>query len=240
MIDGHSHVLPSMDDGSRNVRESIAMLRTLKEQGIHTVIATSHFYAKHNTPAEFLKRRRAAADTLREEIQVRGVERELPRILLGAEVAYYSGISRSEEVRHLVIEGTDLLLLELPYTPWNMSMIEEVGEVQRNLGVRVILAHLERYYAIRKNRVYIRYLLEQNLLIQVNISSFYSRPTKRFLWKLLQEEGIDFLGSDCHNMRERKPKWDEFYEYFQKKDGMYLVEVIQRKMKNRIDKEMIF
>ena len=45
MIDWHSHILPEMDDGSRDTDESIAMLEALKHQGVDTVIATPHFHA---------------------------------------------------------------------------------------------------------------------------------------------------------------------------------------------------
>lgn len=53
MIDFHSHILPAMDDGSRNIEESLQMLRMLQEQGVERVIATPHFYADENPPDVF-------------------------------------------------------------------------------------------------------------------------------------------------------------------------------------------
>ena len=55
MIDFHTHILPGMDDGSRSVAESIAMLRAQAEQGVTTVIATPHFYANDESVATFLE-----------------------------------------------------------------------------------------------------------------------------------------------------------------------------------------
>lgn len=49
VIDFHSHILPGIDDGSRNVETSIGMLRMCKEHGVDTMIATPHFYADSNT-----------------------------------------------------------------------------------------------------------------------------------------------------------------------------------------------
>ena len=66
IIDFHSHILPGIDDGSRNVEESIALLRKEAEQGITHVIATPHFYPQHDTPERFLKRRNEAETVLRE------------------------------------------------------------------------------------------------------------------------------------------------------------------------------
>ena len=45
MTDLHMHVLPGMDDGSKDVRTSIAMLKRSASYGVDTVAATSHFYA---------------------------------------------------------------------------------------------------------------------------------------------------------------------------------------------------
>ena len=56
MIDFHSHILPAMDDGSKNIEESLQMLRMLQEQGVERVIATPHFYADENPPDVFLRR----------------------------------------------------------------------------------------------------------------------------------------------------------------------------------------
>ena len=45
MIDWHCHILPNMDDGSRDVAESISLINMQREQGIGTIVATPHFYA---------------------------------------------------------------------------------------------------------------------------------------------------------------------------------------------------
>ena len=53
MIDWHNHLLPNMDDGSRSVEESLAMLRAQAAQGVTTVMATPHFYANDESVASF-------------------------------------------------------------------------------------------------------------------------------------------------------------------------------------------
>jgi protein-tyrosine phosphatase len=88
--DFHSHILPGGDDGSRSVNESLKMLSLDADQGIRRVIATPHFYANHDTPERFLKRREAAWSHLREAVE--GFS-GLPEIVLGAEVYYFPGMS---------------------------------------------------------------------------------------------------------------------------------------------------
>ena len=64
MIDFHSHILPGMDDGSQTVEESLTLLEMLRAQGVDTVAATPHFYARENSPEVFLRRRREAWERL--------------------------------------------------------------------------------------------------------------------------------------------------------------------------------
>ena len=68
VTDFHSHVLPGIDDGSTDVAESIALLRMEAEQGIRHVVATPHFYPRHDSPERFLNRRARSETELRREI----------------------------------------------------------------------------------------------------------------------------------------------------------------------------
>ena len=68
-----------------------------------------------------------------------------PRILLGAEVRYYQGISRLEGLKKLTVEGSKLLLLEMPMGVWTESMVRELVELSGKSSVRIVLAHVERY-----------------------------------------------------------------------------------------------
>ena len=203
MIDFHSHILPAVDDGSKSVDESLSMLRALKSQGVDTVIATSHFYATHRSPAEFLKRRNAAFNELKAVLTD-----DCPRIILGAEVLYFPGISHMEQLESLCTEGTDLLLLEMPFTSWSQAMIAEVNEIARSRRVQLIMAHIERYYFKQDVSVWDEFL-SQGILMQSNADFFLPFWEGRKALKLLREGRIHLLGTDCHNMKERRPRMDE-------------------------------
>lgn len=238
MIDFHTHILPNIDDGSDNVGESIAMLKLLKAQGIQLVFATSHFYANHHTPQSFLKRRENAARKLREEVLRAGLEGTMPEIRLGAEVHYFSGISQCDAIRGLAIEGTNLLLLELPYGVWDESILEEIDAIERNLGMQVVLAHLDRYYVIGKNKLYIRRLLDMGILVQINIDAFLSFRSRRNVVKLMLEGRIYALGSDCHNLKERKPQWEALRNYIKKKNLIKLFDDIHENIHQNIEVQL--
>ncbi|MBQ7089237.1 MAG: hypothetical protein IJN04_06315 [Clostridia bacterium] len=214
MIDWHNHVLPAMDDGSHSVAESIAMLRAQAEQGVTTVIATPHFYANDESVTSFLNRRSHAAALLAEQYGDDGI----PSLRLGAEVRYYPGISRMEGLSSLCIQQTNLLLLEMPMMHWTESMVRELIEMSGRNGIRLVLAHIERYLALQNRAVWGR-LLDNGILMQTNASFFAAFSTKRKALTLLKEGYVHLLGSDCHNMTSRPPQIGRAVDVIQKRFG---------------------
>ena len=200
MIDWHNHVLPKMDDGSHSVAESIAMMQAQAAQGVTTVIATPHFYANDDSIASFLERRTRSAALLREQLP-----EGMPTLRLGAEVQYYQGISRLPGLTSLCIEGTRLLLLEMPFSRWSESMIREVVELSGRDGICLVLAHIDRYLSMQHRDVWLR-LLDNGILMQTNASFFTGFTTRRKALSLLKEGYVHVLGSDCHNMTSRPPQ----------------------------------
>lgn len=214
MIDWHNHVLPEMDDGSRSVAESIAMLQAQAAQGVTTVMATPHFYANDESVASFLQRRSRSADLLREQRQ----EDTLPSVRLGAEVRYYRGISRMQGLSDLCIEGSNLLLLEMPMSRWTESMIRELIGMSGKDGICLLLAHIDRYLSFQSREVWGR-LLDNGILMQTNASFFTAFTTRRKALSLLREGYIHLLGSDCHNMTSRPPQIGKAFDVIQKRFG---------------------
>ena len=203
MIDFHSHILPGIDDGSKDVATSLLMLNALKKQGADTVCATSHFYATQRTVERFLLRRREAWDRLREVLP-----HDAPRILLGAEVLYYPGIANMEELPQLCLEGTNLLLLEMPFEPWTSYMTREVSDLARRRDVQLLLAHIERYFFYQPIAVWDEFL-DLGILMQSNAEFFLPFRTRRKALRLLDDGYIHLLGSDAHNMSSRAPNLDK-------------------------------
>lgn len=213
MIDWHNHILPGMDDGSKDAAESIAMLEMQASQGIGTVIATPHFYANDEPVASFIERRGKALAALKEQLP-----ENAPRILLGAEVRYYQGISRLENLKNLRLEGSKLLLLEMPMSVWTETMIRELIELSGKSGIQVVLAHVERYLKLQKQSVWDR-IIDSGIMMQSNASFFTSFSSKRKAMSLLEAGIVQFLGSDCHNTTSRPPELGKAFEVIRKKFG---------------------
>lgn len=222
MIDWHSHILPEIDDGSRDIKESVALLEMLVSQGVDTVIATPHFYADNESVDCFLEKRNKSFENLKTHLAD-----GMPDILLGAEVRYYQGISRLSQIKDLSIENNKLLLLEMPFSRWTEYTVRELIELSGNRKVTVMLAHIDRYLKFQSQDVWNR-LYGSGLLMQVNASYFADFSTRRKALSLIKNGAEVFIGSDCHNTSTRAPRIGKAYEVISKKFGNSFVEQINK------------
>lgn len=225
IIDFHSHILPGVDDGSATLEESIALLRMEAEQGIRHVVATPHFYARHDRPDRFLKRRRNAELLLREQMQKYP---DLPQVSVGAEVYYFHGIGSSDAVLELTIDEKRCILIEMPHVTWTESMYSELESIYTRYGLTPIIAHIDRYIKPFQARQVLKRLSELPVLVQANAEFFLNRATGNMALRMLKKDQIQLLGSDCHNLTDRKPNLGAAVELIQKRIGNEVVERINQ------------
>ncbi len=199
MFDFHTHVLPGIDDGSSSIEESLAMLTELKRQGVDGIAATPHFYADSMSPEVFFEKRQGAWEQLASRITP-----ELPEIHLGAEVRYFEGITRYDGLEQFCMEGTPVLLVEMPHGTWTKRMIEALAELNDRESIVVLLAHVERYFREQPRDTW-KQLLGYGIRMQASAEFFVDRQTRRTAIRSLREGRIHLLGSDCHNMTSRPP-----------------------------------
>lgn len=219
IIDIHSHILPNMDDGSQSAAMSLQMLKRLQEQGVKWVCATSHYYAHQERVEQFLQRRREAAFKLGEALIEESVG-ELPALRLGAEVAYFPGISQCPELEQLCLGGTRTLLLELSYTQWTPQQVEEVASLSLDRGYQVILAHPERFSHMRSYWNDMERLMSLPLALQINADSLIHWSSRKLALSLLSHAQSPLVASDCHNLTSRPPRLEKARLVVSKKLGV--------------------
>ena len=212
-VDFHSHVLPGIDDGSKSPEESVKLLDMLAHQGVEIVVATPHYNPSRENVTQFDQRRREALEDLR-----RFANGDMPQILLGAEVAYYSGISGIEELDKLCIEGTRLLLLEMPMAKWSKYTIDELINLSSTRGIIPIIAHIERCIAMQGREV-MDTLCQNEVLMQINASFIIRIVTRMKAIRFLSNRVVQIIGSDCHGVNLRPPRLDEAYKIVEKRLG---------------------
>ena len=202
VIDFHSHILPGIDDGSKDIETSVGMLELSRGQGVDAIVATPHFYAWRDRLDSFLTFRNLAYLDLMEEI----MGADLPDIHVGAEVAFFEGISTAEDIRKLTIDGGDVMLLEMPFRPWSERDLDEVLYMAEKRQLTLIMAHIERYMEFRGNRKYINELVQMPVYIQINAESLLDRRLRNKVIKMFERGEADLLGSDCHGLHHRVPE----------------------------------
>jgi len=195
-IDFHSHILPEMDDGARNTAMSEIMLKSEKQQGIIFTALTSHYFKSAETPEEYLARRQESYGKLMTVYN----KDTMPRLMLGAEIEMYRGMSDGD-LSPLCLGDTNILLCEMPPYPEDFTA-EELSELVCQ-GFVPMIAHFERYFSTYKERDLRDILSVEGCILQINI---YSMANKRIREKVFRiaEEGFDFvLGTDAHNLSSR-------------------------------------
>lgn len=198
MIDVHSHILPGVDDGSKTVEMSIAMLKDSALHGVDTVISTSHCYLREERDIkEFLLKRNESYAVLK-----KAIDREhmfLPKIVLGAEVHIENDISGVKGLQELCIAGTDYILTELSYGKWHASVYDALYSMTLK-GMRPVMAHIERFFDNEKEFGNLR---DIELAYQINAESFYNPVYKKAIGYLLKNGMANVIGSDMHNTSVR-------------------------------------
>ena len=197
IIDFHSHILPGIDDGSKNTDMSREILTACKDQGIEVQVATPHFYASHNTPERFLEKRDASYEKIRPIAEDLGIE-----LLKGSEVAFFRGMADSKALDSLLIGDTDLLLLEMPFRQWTENDLNEIKRIKQR-GIQTILAHIERFSSYQKDKGPYYDVLDMGLIVQVNAEALLSLGSRAKAIKLFKDGTAKLLASDCHNLSSR-------------------------------------
>lgn len=203
MIDFHSHILPRVDDGAGSVAISLAMLRQSFRQGVDLMVASSHFYADEEYPAQFLRRRNQALARLNEAMLLS--TEVYPRVVPGAEVLYFPGISQAEEMQSLMIGDSRAILIEPPMADWTDVMLDEIAHLGENFSCTPVIAHVDRYMLLLRDETLIHRVRQRNLAVQVNASYFLNPKTLKAALRNLKAGNIQLIGSDCHNLDNRAP-----------------------------------
>ena len=195
ICDLHNHILPGMDDGCATVEESLAVLTEAARQGVYHIIATPHYYPEESLKT-FLQRREASENLLRARLP------EDFRLCVGAEVAWFDGISGCDNLDALCFGNSRYLLLELPFAPWTSNMFREIRNLNHIRGIVPIIAHLERYLSLQ-NRKSVEQLLSNDVLVQMNAEYLLNFKTSIVARGLLKRGVVQLLGTDCHNLTSR-------------------------------------
>lgn len=197
MIDFHAHILPGADHGSDSVETSLGQLALAEKAGVDIIVATSHFYPESDTVERFVQRRARTLELLRS--QYHGPVRILP----GAEVHLCPGLDHLAGLEQLCVQGTDVILLELPFQPVSNSMWETLVRFT-DAPLRPVLAHVDRYSSGT-----IESLFDLGFPGQLNAEGLCKLRGRGLLLDWIDEGQILALGSDIHGTDIGYRQWNK-------------------------------
>lgn len=212
LLDIHSHILPAVDDGAKSIDDTLVLLEMMCSQGITHVIATPHFYPNDDTIEEFKSRVAKAINILNKR------HNNAPEIIIGCELFYFTGISKSELIKEFTLGKSKYILLEPSPFFINKTLMSELLYLRDELGLTPIIPHIERYYKSTGYKEFIKFIKEHKILCQVNAGSFFDKHYNHVLQKLFKNGIVTFVATDTHSLN-RPPLLSDALEEILKRFG---------------------
>ncbi|MBD3414632.1 MAG: hypothetical protein GF421_09400 [Candidatus Aminicenantes bacterium] len=209
MIDIHSHILPGLDDGAKELNTSLEMARIAVEDGITTMIATPHLFRGSYSVSGF-----DAVNKAQKSFTKALKENNIPlEILLGAEVHVCHHLVDEIKAHRdfLVLNQSRYMFMEFPSDHVFSGVKDLIFELMTE-GIVPIIAHPERNSVFRRNPHYLYELLEMGVFSQVNQGSFngvYGTRVQDAVYRFLELGYVHFIATDCHNTWVILPRLSE-------------------------------
>lgn len=214
-FDIHAHILPGVDDGARDIEESLSLLKMLKSQGVTAVAATPHFIATRDILEDF----NARVNSAKESLQAACKNSDLPQVLVGSEVLYFSGMGALEGVKNLTINNSGYMLIEFAGIDFTEDVCRDIKRIRENWSITPIIAHIERYKGFKGYKNLLKLVKAGCCLAQVNAASVAGGYFEKTAHKLIRTGMVQFLGTDTHSVDLRPPMLDTALSVIAEKHG---------------------
>lgn len=206
MFDIHSHILPGIDDGAKDLSESLALLKIAQNDGITHMVATPHIHiGRFNNSAKALNN---GIDVLKQEALNAGINLKLA---VAAEVRLDIELMAMVMAGQLPFIGTldsvNYLLLELPHSHVPQGYDKFINWLSKQ-NIKAIIPHPERNRDIEANPFYIERLKQLGCDFQLTASSIegaWGDTAKAISIDMLQKGLVSYVASDAHSVKRRPP-----------------------------------
>ena len=205
MKDLHSHLLYGIDDGCKNIEESIPLLKGLEKEGVTEIMLTPHYIENTNYNSNNFEKQ-----TIFEELCQKVEEEKINiKLYLGNEVYITPNmIELIEQGEIKTLNNSKYLLFEIPLNNINQNTLEIVNNLVSH-GYSPILAHPERYRYFQEHPRAIEDYLRSGILLQINYTSLFGKygiVAEKTAKLFLKKKWVSFIGSDIHHNLELNKK----------------------------------
>ncbi|WML41549.1 CpsB/CapC family capsule biosynthesis tyrosine phosphatase [Neobacillus sp. OS1-2] len=236
MIDIHCHILPGIDDGAKNVEDSLNMAKEAVKEGIHTIIATPHLNSQYdNRKPSILKK----VEELNQSLQEANINM---RILPGQEPRIFGEILADLETGDIqTLNDSQYVFIEFPSSHVPRYTEKLLFDIQVK-GLTPIIVHPERNAELIERPETLYKLVEKGALTQVTASSlcgYFGKKIKNYSMQLIESNQTHFIASDAHNVNNRTFKMDEAFSLIDSKFGSDYVYLFKENAELLIEKKNI-
>ena len=197
-LDFHSHILPGLDDGAKDLDDSLMLASAMKGWGFERVYCTPHINALYrNTPESI----RPAFELLQEALSTHNIDLDI-RISAEYRLVPETWPDVLEKGWLMPIEDK-YILMELPISRRsemkNISPMDEFRKIV-SIGLTPILPHPERYGYLSHDELL--EFVDIGVKIQCNYGSLaglYGHDAEEIAGNLVKEGIVSFFGTDMHN-----------------------------------------
>ena len=202
MLDIHSHILPGIDDGARNIGHSLEMARKYVAAGYTRVIATPHAVPEDRGVA-FARSIDLHVENLNAIMKEDRVDLT---VLPGMEITLAPEVPAMLDKGEVIpLAGGPYVLIEPPFQRlplhWEQILFEVAGR-----GYRILVAHPERCAQLARQPALAARLLEMGAHLQVNWTSllgYHGQEASKAAHHLLLSGAVHCMATDSHDTRER-------------------------------------
>ncbi|MBL6962286.1 MAG: capsular biosynthesis protein [Bacteroidetes bacterium] len=196
--DIHSHLVPGIDDGSQSLEESVKLIRELQKLGFRKIITTPHIMGDHYR--NNIQNIRDGLEKVKDELAKQGIEIPLETASEYYIDDHFMELLKKDEIlsfgdRYVLVETNAINYTEIIRTAfWQMGLS----------GYKVVLAHPERYAYLWNDFDRFHEYKDMGIFLQINLvslSGFYSQKVREIAERLIDENLVDFIGSDTHEIR---------------------------------------
>jgi|TARA_R110000796_G_scaffold85319_2_gene185207 tyrosine-protein phosphatase YwqE len=199
-VDIHSHILPGIDDGAKDISDSLDIINGFNEIGITQIITTPHVNQNYypNT-AESIH-------SAHNQVQNKLLDLDLKHIALESSSEYMidSNFENLLDQKLIAPIRNKFLLMEMPFLQSPINFDQAIFKIATK-GYNPILAHPERYFFLHSNYKKYHDYKTKGIFLQLNLlslSNYYGKQVSKIAQKLLMDNHIDFAGTDIHNVKQ--------------------------------------
>ena len=197
-IDIHSHLLPGIDDGAKDEKTVLELVKLLKKQGVSEACLTPHFYSNHDQLSEFVANRKNIFEKIEPIFKNEGI-----KVRIGAEVLLSRNMFSNDSLDELCYQDTRYMLIEIPTSVKKQKTLEQyINKLFANYSVTPIIAHVERYRWLFNYKGLV-WLNDIGCLVQFDNAALAKRRDRKKIIEYIDLGLIHLCGTDAHDLEQR-------------------------------------